>query len=176
MEQRAVGGVYLFEIGQHISMGQHRPFRYAGGAAGILQKRQIFRDDFGFNILHAVARLQGPAEGDSIWQVIFGYQPLNVFDDEVHQRTLRGGELIAHPRQDHVFDLSFVHHFFQRVGKVRDDNNRRRTAVIQLVLQLTWGIERVDVNYDHACAQNAKQRDRVLQQVWHHQCHPIPFL
>ena len=42
VQQWPVGGVHLFKVRQHITMGQHRPFSHAGGTAGVLQERQIF--------------------------------------------------------------------------------------------------------------------------------------
>ena len=120
--------------------------------------------------------MQRAAERDGIRQVVFRHQPLNVFHDKVDQRTFRGRELVAHARQDDVLNLGFFNDFFQRVGKVGDNHNRRRTAVIQLMFQLAWGIERVNVNHDHPRPEDPEQRHRVLQQVWHHQRDAIPFL
>ena len=176
MQQRPVGGINLLKVRQHITVGQHRPFRHAGGTARVLQKCQILRHDLRLHVLHPVARMQGAAEGDGIRQVVFRHQPLNVFNDKVDQRTFRGRELVAHARQDDVFNLGFFNHFFQRVGKVGDNHNRRRAAVIQLMFQLARGIERVNVNHDHPCPEDPEQRHRVLQQVWHHQRDAIPFL
>ncbi|WP_425249748.1 AMP-binding protein, partial [Enterobacter hormaechei] len=68
-----------------------------------------------------------------------------------------------------VVNLGSFNDFFQRVGKVGDNHNRRRAAVIQLMFQLARGIERVNVNHDHPCPEDPEQRHRVLQQVWHHQ-------
>lgn len=62
------------------------------------------------------------------------------------------------------------------MGKIGYDNDGTGAAVPQLVLKFAWRIQRVDVHYDHPGAQYAKQGDRILQQVGHHQCHPIAFL
>ncbi|MMZ64464.1 hypothetical protein D1872_267990 [compost metagenome] len=108
--------------------------------------------------------------------MVFRDQTLNVFDDEVNQRPFGRRKLIAHARQDNVADLCFIDHFFQGVGEVGDNHNRRRTAVVQLVLQLAWCIERVDVDHDHARTQDPKKCYRILKQVWHHQRDAVPFL
>ncbi len=175
MQQRPVGGVHLLEVRQHVAVGQHRPFRNPGGAAGVLQEGQILGYHFRFHVLHPVAVVQRPAEGDGVWQVIFWHQTFNVLNDEVNQRPFRGGELIAHPRQNDVFHLGFVDHFLEGVREVRDNHNCRCAAVVQLMLQLARGIQRVNVNHDHPGAQNAKQRHRILQQVRHHQRDPVAF-
>ena len=120
--------------------------------------------------------LQRAAKRDGIRQVVLRHQSLDVLDHEVHQRAFGGGELIAHARQDHVLNLRFRHHFFQSMGKVRNDNDRRRAAVVELMLQFTRGIQGVDVDHDHPGAQDAKQGHRILQQVRHHQGHAIALL
>ena len=157
-------------------MGQHRPFGHAGGAARVLQEGQVFGDDFRLDVLHAIARMQRAAEGDSIRQVVFWYQTFDVFNDKVDQRPFGGGELIAHARQDDVLHLGFVDHFFQGMGKVRNNDNRHRPAVVQLMFKLARRVKRVNVDHNHPGTQDAKQRHRVLQQVRHHQRDAIPFL
>ena len=140
MQQRAVGGIDLLEVGQHVAMGQHRPFSHPGSASGVLQKHQIFRYDLRLHVLHAIAVLQRAAKRDGIRQMVLRHQALDVLDHKVHQRAFGGGELIAHARQDHVFHLGLRHHFFQGMGKVGDDDDRRRAAVVELMLQFTRGI------------------------------------
>ncbi len=90
MQQRAVGGVHLLEVRQHVAVGEHRPFRNPGGAAGVLQEGQILGHHFRFHVLHPVAVVQRPAEGDGVWQVIFWHQTFNVLNDEVNQRPFCG--------------------------------------------------------------------------------------
>ena len=150
MQQRAIGGVNLLQVSQHVAVCKHRAFRHAGCPASILQERQIFRHDFGLHILHAITVLQRTAKRDGIRQVIFRHQTLDILDDEVNQRPFGGGQLIAHTRQDHVLHRRFVDYFFQRVGKVRYDDNRRRAAIVELMFQLARRVQRVYVHDDHA--------------------------
>ncbi len=124
VQQRPVGCVDLLKVRQHVAVGQHRPFCHAGGTTGILQKRQIFGDHFRLDVLHPIARMQRAAEGDGVRQVVFWHQAFDVFDDKVNQRAFGGRELIPHARQDDVFHLGFVDHFFQRMGKVGHNDNR----------------------------------------------------
>ncbi|MOA00373.1 hypothetical protein D3C78_1197320 [compost metagenome] len=157
-------------------MRQHRAFCHAGGATGILQERQVRVDDIGFDILQPPAALQRTAERNSRRQMVFRHQPLNVFHHKVNQRTFGSGELVAHARQDHVLYLGVEHHFFQRVGEVGDDHDGAGTAVVQLVLQFTRRIQWVNVDHHHAGSQNAKQCDRILQQIRHHQGNAVTLL
>ena len=84
--------------------------------------------------------------------------------------------MIAHVSQDHVLDRSFMDHALQGVGEVGDDDDRLGAGVLELMFQFARGIERVDVHGDETRAQNAEQRNGILQQVGHHQRHPIPFV
>ena len=108
--------------------------------------------------------------------MIFRHQPLNVLHHKVDQRPFGGGELVAHPRQDDVFYLGFINDFLQGMCEVGNDHNRRRAAVIELVLQFARGIQRVNVDGNHSGTQDPKQRHRVLQQVRHHQRDAIALL
>ena len=157
-------------------MGEHCPFRHAGSATGVLQESQIGTDNVGFNVLHAITGMQRAAERDRIGEVILRHQTLDVLHHEIHQGAFRCRELIAHPGQDHMFNLSFLDHFLQGMGKVGDDHNRRRSAVIQLMLKLARRIQRIDVHHNHPRAQNTEERDGVLQQVRHHQRDAIALL
>ena len=44
------------------------------------------------------------------------------------------------------------------------------------MLQFASGVERVDVDDDQPCSQDAKNSHRILQQVRHHQCHAVTLL
>lgn len=72
--------------------------------------------------------------------------------------------------------LGFVDNLLQRVGKVGDNDNCRRAAVIKLMLKLAGCVERVNVYHNHPGTQNPEQRNGVLQQVRHHQRHAIALL
>ena len=56
----------------------------------------------------------------------------------------------------------------QRAGEVLEDDDRLGAGVLQLVLELARRVQRIDVHDRHAGAQDAEQRDRVLQQVGRH--------
>ncbi len=75
-----------------------------------------------------------------------------------------------------MLDWGVVDHLFQGMGEVGDDDDGFGTGIFELMLQLARGIERVDVDHDHASAQDAEHGDGVLQQVRHHHRNPIPFL
>ena len=55
------------------------------------------------------------------------------------------------------------------VGEILQHDDRFRAGVLQLMLQLARGVERIDVDHRIAGAQHRGGRDRVLQHVRHHQ-------
>jgi hypothetical protein len=55
------------------------------------------------------------------------------------------------------------------VREVLDDHDHLGARIVQLVLQLARGVERVDVHHCAAGAQDPEQAHRVLQDVGHHQ-------
>ena len=57
----------------------------------------------------------------------------------------------------------------EHVGKVLEDDDDLGARVLQLVLKFARRVQRVDVDHRIAGAQRAKDADRVLQAVWHHQ-------
>ena len=80
---------------------------------------------------------------------------------------------IADSSGDDVRDGGLVQHLLQGMGKVLQHDDDLRARVLELMLQLARRVERVDVDHRHARSQRAEHRDRILQQVGHHQCHPI---
>ena len=70
-------------------------------------------------------------------------------------------------------DGFFSQHLLQRVGEVLQHHDDLGARIVQLVLELARGVLRVDVDHRVAGAQRAEQGHRVLQQVGHHDRHPV---
>jgi hypothetical protein len=58
--------------------------------------------------------------------------------------------------------------FFERGGKCFNHHNGFGTGVLELVLQLTRCVQRVDIHHHQACTQNAGHYHRVLGHIEHH--------
>ena len=64
----------------------------------------------------------------------------------------------------------------ERVREIFQDDDGFGARVVQLVLQLARGIQRIDVDDGIAGAQHGGDRDRILQHVRHHDRHARAFL
>ena len=58
--------------------------------------------------------------------------------------------------------------FLQHVREVLENHDYFRAGVFQLVLEFARRVERVRIDHRTACTQYAKESDRVLQDVRHH--------
>ncbi len=176
LQHGAIDAEALLDVGNHVAVSQHGPLGETGSTAGVLQEGEIFAGNLRLDVLLITPFGQRLAHSGSVRQVVFGYQLLDVFHHEVDQGALGQTQVVTHAGQDDVLDRGVVDHFFQGMGEVGDDNDGLGAGVLELVLQLTRGIERVDVDHYHAGTQDAKHGDGVLQQVRHHHRDPIPLL
>ena len=64
----------------------------------------------------------------------------------------------------------------ERVREVLEDDDGLRAGVLELMLELARGVERIRVDDGQAGAQGAVQRDRVLQDVRQHERDAIALL
>ena len=59
--------------------------------------------------------------------------------------------------------------FFQHVREVFEDDNRFGSGVFELVFQFARSVQGIDVDDNHAGAEDAKNGDGILQEIGHHQ-------
>ena len=97
-------------------------------------------------------------------------------DDKVRQPAPNGWQAIANARNYDVPDLRARQCLLQRRREILQYHNRRRTAVLQLMLELVDRIERIDIDDDHAGSQHTEQDDRRLQQIGQHYRHTVTAL
>ena len=174
-ERRLVPGLGLDHVGHQVAVQQHGPLRHTGGAAGVLQHGDVVECQ-----RHRLEAAFGTArnrvvELDRFGQAVGGHHLLDVAHHVVHQRTLEQPELVTHGAQHHVFDGCVGQHLLQRVGKVLDDDDGFGARVLELVLQLTWGVQRVDVHHHITGPQNGSHRHRVLRHVGQHDRNAVAF-
>ena len=91
--------------------------------------------------------------------------------DKIDQRPLQS-EHVAKRRHHDVLDLSVRNDLFERHGKVLQNHDRLGAGILELVLKLARGVERIDVDHRTARAQDAEYRHRVLQHIGHHHRDP----
>ena len=161
-------GAGLLDVGKHVAVREHGAFGHACGAAGVLQQRNI--GVFEFERLKALGMTDRKrlAEIDVTGKVEFRHHLLDVTHDKIGGGAFEPGQHVANLGGHDVFDGRFRERVLQRLGEVFDDDDGLGTAVGKLVPEFVRGVERIDVDGNHARAQDAQQRDDVLLQVGHH--------
>ncbi len=160
---------------REIAVGQHGPLGHPGGAAGVLQEGQVVvAEDHRFGRLPASLG-KGGGEVDGPGERPGRHQLLGMAHHPVDQHPLRKSEHFPHGRHDHVTDGRVADDLLQGMGEVFDDDDGRGARILQLVLQLPRGVEGVAVDHHTARPQGAEQGHRILEQIGHHQRHPIPL-
>ena len=79
---------------------------------------------------------------------------------------------VAHGRHHHMLHGGVVHHLGQRVREVLQDDDGRGARVLELVLQLAGGVQRVHVDAGVASAQHGGHGHAKLRDVGQHDGHP----
>ncbi len=101
-------------------------------------------------------------------QRIRGHHLLQPAHREIDDRALREPEHFAKGRYDNLPDGRAPDDLLQRGSEILEDHDRFGTRVLELVLQLARRVQRIDVHDDVTGAQHARQCDRVLHHVRHH--------
>ena len=127
-------------------MQQHRPLGDAGGATGVLQHRHIVRANHRLGKRRLGAARQRLVETHRCRQAEGRHDFFDIAHHVVHQCALDRSQLIAHGTQHHMLDGCGGQAFLQRAGKVLDDDDGPGATVLELVLQLARGVERIHVH------------------------------
>ena len=105
-----------------------------------------------------------------------GHHLLDGAHHKVDDRALEQAQLIPHSAQHDVLHGAAMHAVLQRLGKVLDDDDGLCTRVLELMLQLAGGVQRIDVDHHKARTQHSRHGNRVLRHIGHHQRHAIAAL
>jgi hypothetical protein len=147
-----------------------------GRAAGVLQERDILViERHGLEVLE-LAVVQRLRQRNGAGQRIVRHEPAHVAHDEVHQRRFWPAQQIAEPRDNDRGDIGVRDDFCERVREVLEYQDRPRAGILQLVVQLARGVQRVGVDDRQARAERGHERDRVLEHVREHHREAITLL
>ena len=161
--------MHLAQIGDDVAMGQHRPFRHAGRPAGILKERDVGRLDGRFRERLQPAQGEGAIEAHRPREPPRGNGAPDMTQDEIDDRPSGEAQLVARAGDDDGPDRRALNRLFERLREVFQYDNRFRARIDELMIELARGVEWVAVDDDITCPQGAKEGDRILQQVRHHQ-------
>ena len=165
----------LQQVCYHVAMGEHGGFGNAGGAAGILQKGQVVRLKFHRIEFQSQSARQCALETDGAGNLPGGHLLLHVTEHEIDDETFRQTEQVADAGDQDVFQFGVRQHFLQHMGKVFDDDDDLGARVLELMFEFACRVQRICIYYDHAGAQRAEQRHRVLQDIRHHYRDAVAF-
>ena len=150
-------------------MQQHGALAHPGRSSGVLQHGDIVGGDRD-RLEHRASPLRD--------RVVEWHRPRQVECRSIGFFTLRRTKLTIapHGRAEHVADGSQddllrrdrIEHLLQRRRELLEDDDGPGARILQLVLELARRVQRIDVDDDHARAQDAGDDDRVLGDVGHH--------
>ena len=161
-------GLVLQERRDHVAMQQHRAFRDPGGTARVLQEREVVVPEERRDELRAGAFGERLLEADRAGQVVGRHHLLHLAHDEIHEQPLEA-EHLAERSDDHMLERRARAHLLEHRGEILEDHDHLGAGVLDLVLELARGVERIHVHHHAAGAQRAEHRDRILQAVRHHE-------
>ncbi len=103
-------------------------------------------------------------------------QLLHPAHDEIDDMALQAHQ-IAHRGDDDLLHAGARDNSRDGGGKVLEhDEDGARTGIVELVFEFARRIERVDVDHDHAGAEDAADDDRILQDIRHHDGDAVALL
>ena len=173
LEHGAVPGLGLQHVGNHVAVQQHCALGYPGGAARVLQHGNIVWPNLGAGKGGAFAFVQCVFVGHGLGQCKRRHQLFDVAHHVIDQRALEPAQGVAHAAQHYMLNLRVGNALLQSAGKVFDDDDGLGPRILQLVLQLAGGVQRIDVHNHQPGPQHRRHGHRVLGHVGHHQRHTI---
>ncbi len=166
LQPRIHPGGRLQHIGHHVAVGENRGLGNAGkamscgprGTGSSSSPRPPPR------ALFESRRARHAPGGD-----LLAHMPQHEIDDG----AARPAEQISDARDQHSLQIRTRQRLLQHVREILDDDDDLGAGILQLMFELARGVQRVGVDDHHARAQHAEERDRVLQDIGHHQGDPI---
>ena len=147
----------LLGVGHEVAVRQRRAFRQPCGAAGILQEQKIVPAQRYRRKREVAAFGNRIGEGD------------DVREPYVHWRTWQlGADAIAGLDHDHMLDLGVADDLGERRRGAAEDDDDFSAGIVELVLELTWRVERVDVHLHGAGADDPEHGERESGEIRQH--------
>ena len=166
----------LLQVRDHVAVAQGRPLGDPGRPPGVLEERDVVPAGLGRTKRLPPPLLERAREPYRVGKVERGHHLLHPADHEVDERGLREPEPVAHPHEDHVLDPGAADDVGEHAREVLDDDDGPRLRVGELVLELARGVEGVRVDHREAGEQHPEDRDRVREEVRHHDRDPVARL
>ena len=167
-KERTDPGGALLKVGEQVAMHQRGALGHACGAPGVLQKRHVLLVDIDFFQVEAPTLRDHIIEAHGACQVKAWHHFFHMAQHKIDQQTL-DAKHVAKRSQYHLLDGGARDDLFQYMGKIFEYHNGFSARVLELMLEFSRRIKRIDVDHDIAGPQRAEYAHRILQAVWHHQ-------
>ena len=168
IDHRLIPRLNLQHVGDKISMEQHRALRDSGGAARVLQESNVIGSDrrsYKFQFASGRERI---VEFNAIREGISRNHLLDVADDAIDKYAFDPSEHVAHAGNHNVPDGRPWQCLFEHRREVLKNYDCFSAGISELEFQFAWLVQRVDVHHRVAGSQNRDNRNRVLQNIRHH--------
>ena len=159
--------ITLKHIGNQVAMSEHGPLGNARRAAGVLQHSQIISVEnhcavwrFGTCLQHRI-QFQRARNRES------RHHALHVLDQEIDQCALGLRVQICDFGDHNGLDLRAGQDCGRRLRHIGLHNHDLHVRIIELMLELSLGIEGIGIHYHHAGTQSAQAHNQVLDQIRH---------
>ena len=154
-------------------MSQRRALGDAGGAAGVLQERDVLGRDR--DRAHLRRRGEDRLQRHAARQVVRLDHLLDLPGDEIDDRPLEAHQVAGGGDDDGV-ELEIRPRLLDDMGEVLDHHQRACTGIVELVGQFAGGVERIDIDHGEAAEQRAEDRRRIGEDIRHHQRDAVALL
>jgi hypothetical protein len=157
-------------------VGQHGALGDTGGAAGVLQERDVVVGQL--HGLHPLCSsfLERLPEAFHSRKAVGLYLFALLAHHPVDYGALGKAEHFADAGDDNVLDGRVREDFLQYMREVLEDHDGGRARISELMLELTSRVQRIGVDDGQAGTQRAMHGDWVLQAIRHHQRDAVAFL
>ena len=161
-------GRNLQDVGDHVPVSEHGALGHAGGAAGVLQERDVVPRDLHVLVRCAPSLRQRGAVADRAGNVPARDHFLDMPDHEVEQHPLEQRELVPDFGDDDSLYVRVPDDLFHGMREILQHQDGFGAAVLELVFEFPRRVHRIDVDHHESRTQRREHRDGILQEVGHH--------
>ena len=160
-------GVALQNVGNQVPVSQHRALGHTRRAAGVLQHGEVIAVENFCAIRGFAARFQNGVQLERTGNRESRHHALHILDQEIDQCALGLRVEIGNLGDHNGLDLCAGQDRSSSLCDVGLHDHDLHIRIIELMLQLSLGVQWVGVDHHHARAQRAKAYHQILDKIRH---------